>query len=96
MNGDFSLAARHAAGCHGLRDGIDRIAGLDRHFEFSLRGIAVVFEGLEESRQLEIAEEVGAHMVQGFVLAMALLFVALNLAIDIVYTLVDPRLRLED
>ncbi len=29
--------------------------------------------------------------VQGFVLAMALLFVTLNLVIDIVYTLVDPR-----
>ncbi|MFN4087775.1 MAG: ABC transporter permease [Alphaproteobacteria bacterium] len=34
--------------------------------------------------------------VQGFVLAMALLFVALNLLIDLLYTLVDPRLRLED
>jgi dipeptide transport system permease protein len=32
--------------------------------------------------------------VQGFVLTMALLYVALNLAIDIVYGLVDPRLRL--
>lgn len=30
--------------------------------------------------------------VQGFVLAMALLFVALNLVIDIVYTLIDPRI----
>lgn len=30
--------------------------------------------------------------VQGFVLAMALLFVALNLAIDIAYTLIDPRI----
>lgn len=30
--------------------------------------------------------------VQGFVLAMALLFVALNLLIDIAYTLVDPRI----
>lgn len=29
--------------------------------------------------------------VQGFVLAMALLFVALNLAIDVAYTLIDPR-----
>jgi peptide/nickel transport system permease protein len=33
--------------------------------------------------------------VQGFVLAMALLFVALNLVIDIVYTLVDPRIGAE-
>lgn len=33
--------------------------------------------------------------VQGFVLAMALLFVALNLAIDIAYTLVDPRIGFE-
>ncbi len=31
--------------------------------------------------------------VQGFVLAMALLFVALNLVIDLVYTVVDPRMR---
>ena len=29
--------------------------------------------------------------VQGFVLAMALLFVALNLGVDLLYTLVDPR-----
>ncbi len=33
--------------------------------------------------------------VQGFVLTMALLYVALNLAIDLVYRLVDPRVRLE-
>ena len=32
--------------------------------------------------------------VQGFVLAMALLFVALNLAIDIMYALIDPRIGL--
>lgn len=31
--------------------------------------------------------------VQGFVLAMAILFVLLNLTIDILYTLVDPRTR---
>jgi peptide/nickel transport system permease protein len=31
--------------------------------------------------------------VQGFVLAMVILFVLLNLAIDIIYTLVDPRTR---
>ncbi|MEP5175055.1 ABC transporter permease, partial [Marinobacter alexandrii] len=29
--------------------------------------------------------------VQGFVLSMALLFVALNLLIDVTYTLIDPR-----
>ncbi|MEC9346791.1 MAG: ABC transporter permease [Pseudomonadota bacterium] len=33
--------------------------------------------------------------VQGFVLAMALLYVALNLIIDILYTVVDPRIGLE-
>ncbi|TVQ54692.1 MAG: ABC transporter permease [Rhodobacteraceae bacterium] len=33
--------------------------------------------------------------VQGFVLAMALLFVAVNLLIDVIYTLVDPRVGLE-
>ncbi len=31
--------------------------------------------------------------VQGFVLCMALLFVGLNLLIDIIYTLIDPRMR---
>ena len=30
--------------------------------------------------------------VQGFVLAMALLFVLLNLIIDIAYALIDPRI----
>lgn len=33
--------------------------------------------------------------VQGFVLAMALLFVTINLVIDILYTLIDPRLGME-
>jgi peptide/nickel transport system permease protein len=33
--------------------------------------------------------------VQGFVLMMALLYVLLNLVIDLVYGLVDPRVRLE-
>ena len=33
--------------------------------------------------------------VQGFVLMMALLYVLLNLAVDLVYGLVDPRVRLE-
>lgn len=32
--------------------------------------------------------------VQGFVLAMALLYVALNLAIDLLYGVVDPRVRM--
>ena len=33
--------------------------------------------------------------VQGFVLTMALLYVLLNLAIDLLYGLIDPRVRLE-
>jgi peptide/nickel transport system permease protein len=33
--------------------------------------------------------------VQGFVLSMAILYVALNLAIDILYGVIDPRVRLE-
>jgi len=33
--------------------------------------------------------------VQGFVLSMAVLFVLLNLAVDTVYTLIDPRVRIE-
>jgi len=32
--------------------------------------------------------------VQGFVLAMAILYVFLNLMIDVIYTLVDPRIKL--
>jgi len=34
--------------------------------------------------------------VQGFVLAMALLFVCVNLAIDVILTLVDPRVGLDE
>lgn len=37
--------------------------------KFKAQGMTVVFEGLEESWQLDIAEEVGADMVQGYVLA---------------------------
>ena len=33
--------------------------------------------------------------VQGFVLAMAILYVALNLIIDVLYGVIDPRVRLE-
>ena len=33
--------------------------------------------------------------VQGFVLSMAILFVILNLFIDILYTLVDPRVGID-
>jgi dipeptide transport system permease protein len=33
--------------------------------------------------------------VQGFVLAMAILYVALNLTIDLLYGVIDPRVRLE-
>lgn len=33
--------------------------------------------------------------IQGFVLAMGVLFVLLNLAIDLLYTLIDPRVSLE-
>jgi peptide/nickel transport system permease protein len=33
--------------------------------------------------------------VQGFVLTMAVLYVALNLAIDMLYSVIDPRVRLE-
>ena len=37
---------------------------------FEDKGIRTVFEGLEESWQLELAERSGASMVQGFVLAL--------------------------
>jgi peptide/nickel transport system permease protein len=33
--------------------------------------------------------------VQGFVLAMAVLYVLLNLMIDLLYGLIDPRIRIE-
>jgi dipeptide transport system permease protein len=33
--------------------------------------------------------------VQGFVLTMAIMYVMLNLGIDVLYTLIDPRVRLE-
>jgi len=34
--------------------------------------------------------------VQGFVLSMAILFVTLNLIVDIVYTLIDPRVQVDN
>jgi len=34
--------------------------------------------------------------VQGFVLSMALLFVVVNLAIDVLHTIIDPRVGMED
>ncbi|QDZ01975.1 EAL domain-containing protein [Nitratireductor mangrovi] len=37
--------------------------------KFADRGIETVFEGIEETWQLELAEQSGASMVQGFVLA---------------------------
>lgn len=37
--------------------------------EFSGRGIGIVFEGIEEGWQLELAERAGADMVQGYALA---------------------------
>ena len=36
---------------------------------FASRGIKTVFEGIEEPWQLDLAEQSGAHMVQGYVLA---------------------------
>ena len=33
--------------------------------------------------------------VQGFVLAMAIIFVLLNLIIDVVYLVIDPRVRID-
>ena len=33
--------------------------------------------------------------VQGFVLAMAILYIALNLMIDLLYGVIDPRVRLK-
>lgn len=37
--------------------------------EFAANGMKTVFEGIEETWQLEIAENSGAHMVQGFALS---------------------------
>ena len=33
--------------------------------------------------------------VQGFVLTMAVMYVALNLTIDVLYGLIDPRVRID-
>jgi EAL domain-containing protein (putative c-di-GMP-specific phosphodiesterase class I) len=41
--------------------------------EFSARGSGIVFEGIEDRRQLELAEKAGAEMVQGFALARPML-----------------------
>ncbi|MFC5386057.1 EAL domain-containing protein [Aquamicrobium segne] len=47
--------------------GFSVLAGMVRSFED--QNICTVFEGIEEGWQLELAEEAGASMVQGFVLA---------------------------
>jgi len=49
--------------------------------------------GIQMAVEAMIASDYAS--VQGFVLMMALLYVLLNLCIDIVYGLVDPRVRLE-
>ena len=48
---------------------------------------------LNSARPALIASDYAA--VQGFVLTMAILFVILNLFIDIIYTLVDPRVGID-
>ena len=47
--------------------GFDLLSEMVERFE--AQGIRTVFEGIQESRQLELAEQSGASMVQGFILA---------------------------
>jgi len=47
--------------------GFDLLSAMVQKFE--AQGIRTVFEGIQEIRQLELAEQSGASMVQGFVLA---------------------------
>ena len=44
---------------------------------------------------LEVMARYLPAILQGFVLTMAVMYVALNLLIDILYGLIDPRVRLE-
>ena len=61
-------------------------------------GAIVAYDGLfsvDSRLQLEALVASDYAAVQGFVLCMALLFVALNLVIDISYSLIDPRIGFE-
>src|SRR5690606_35308601 len=108
LEGDFIRTAR-AAGLSGnkalytyaLRNAIlPVITTLRMEFSFAL-GANVLVEKVFAwpgigSYAVEALVVSDYAAVQGFVLSMALLFVILNLLIDVTYTLVDPRLGMED
>jgi len=51
----------------GTRPGIALLSTMVSRFQD--HGIQIVFEGVEESWQIEVTEEIGANMIQGFALA---------------------------
>ena len=56
------------------------------------RGLVTLGETMALFGAVEVSQ---AHRQQRFVLTMAVMYVALNLLIDVLYGLIDPRVRLE-
>ena len=80
---------RHAARDHDTGHGVSFLLGANVLVEkvFAWPGIG--------SYAVEALIASDFAPVQGFVLTMAILYVALNLIIDVLYGLIDPRVRLE-
>lgn len=94
------LSSRKVIGAYALRNAIlPVITTLGMVFSFTL-GANVLVEKVFAwpgigSYAVEALVVSDYAAVQGFVLSMAILFVLLNLLVDITYTLIDPRVRLE-
>lgn len=94
------LPARKVIGTYALRNAIlPVITTLGMVFSFTL-GANVLVEKVFAwpgigSYAVEALVVSDYAAVQGFVLSMAILFVLLNLLVDITYTLIDPRVRIE-
>ena len=94
------LPARKVIGTYALRNAIlPVITTLGMVFSFTL-GANVLVEKVFAwpgigSYAVEALVVSDYAAVQGFVLSMAILFVLLNLLVDIAYTLIDPRVRME-
>ena len=73
------------------------LGGFRRTSDRLLGNLAGITAGRLDEAQLDEVEEAliasDFAPVQGFVLTMAILYILLNLAIDLLYGVVDPRMR---
>ena len=70
------------------------LIGAEGLTKLSREKVAVIGLGGVGSYAVEALVVSDYAAVQGFVLSMAILFVILNLLVDISYTLIDPRIKL--